>query len=242
MFLAPILLAVSCTAPGSPALAQAPAEEAAWWNSFPVPEAPLVVEAQDAPSITMMDFLRSYTDVTGQNVVLSSETEQLLESQKLGLIGAVTVPPAELQSFFETMLIEHDFTLRLVRDREPRVLGIDSLKTQARNTIRAHARFISVDHLEAMRDHPAMLVTTVVSLPHTDVRQLSNSMRTLITDANTQQMLPAGNTNSMIITGFGSSVAQIVDALRLIDAESRANWELTEKMRKSQQGGDSKED
>ena len=62
-----------------------------------------------------------------------------------------------------------------------------------------------------------LLNTTVIHLPHTDVRQLSNSMRTMITDANTQQMLPAGNTNSMVLTGFASNVAALARMLRIVD-------------------------
>jgi hypothetical protein len=50
------------------------------------------------------------------------------------------------------------------------------------------------------------------------VRQISNSMRTMITDANTMQMLPAGNSTSMVLTGFGPYLAGMVEHLRLIDA------------------------
>jgi type II secretory pathway component GspD/PulD (secretin) len=42
-------------------------------------------------------------------------------------------------------------------------------------------------------------------------------MRAMIVDANTQQMLPAGNSNSMVLVGFGDSVASMVRALKTID-------------------------
>ena len=47
------------------------------------------------------------------------------------------------------------------------------------------------------------------------------SMRTMITDANTQQMLPAGNTNSMVLTGFGSNVAALARMLQIVDEASK---------------------
>ena len=46
-------------------------------------------------------------------------------------------------------------------------------------------------------------------------------MRTMLTDANTQSMLPAGNTNSMVLTGFGDSVAALARMLKTIDEASK---------------------
>ena len=61
----------------------------------------------------------------------------------------------------------------------------------------------------------------MINLPNTDVRQLTNSMRTMITDQNTQQMLPAGATNSMVLTGFGSDVVALARMLLIVDEASR---------------------
>ena len=43
----------------------------------------------------------------------------------------------------------------------------------------------------------------------------------MITDANTMQMLPAGNSSTMVLTGFGGAVADLCEHLRLIDECSR---------------------
>jgi hypothetical protein len=45
--------------------------------------------------------------------------------------------------------------------------------------------------------------------PGADVRTLSNSLRQLFSDQQTQQVIPAGNTDGLILTGFGSEVASI---------------------------------
>ena len=90
-----------------------------------------------------------------------------------------------------------------------------------RNTVRKRAVFVTADELEAWAAHPAVLIQTIVSLPHVDVRQLSNSLRTLITDANTQQMLPAGNTSSMILVGFADQVAHMATMLRKANEAAR---------------------
>ena len=62
------------------------------------------------------------------------------------------------------------------------------------------------------------MITTTLSVANLDVRQMSNSMRTMITDANTQSMLPAGNSNSLILTGFAPQVAALTAAIQDMDA------------------------
>ena len=81
---------------------------------------------------------------------------------------------------------------------------------------------VEPEELANYQDQPATLITTVVTLPNTDVRQVSNSMRTMITDANTQQMLPAGNSSSMVLVGFGDTIRDLVDTLLTVDARSAA--------------------
>ena len=66
------------------------------------------------------------------------------------------------------------------------------------------------------------MITTMVTLPNTDVRTLSNSMRAMVTDPNTMQVIPVGNSNSLIVTGFGSNVAALVRMLQLVDEASAA--------------------
>jgi type II secretory pathway component GspD/PulD (secretin) len=43
----------------------------------------------------------------------------------------------------------------------------------------------------------------------------------MITDANTQQMLPAGNTNSLVLTGFGAQIGALAEMLGRVDLASR---------------------
>jgi general secretion pathway protein D len=81
--------------------------------------------------------------------------------------------------------------------------------------------YVTPDELDKYADQPAVLITTVIDLPNTDVRNLSNSMRPLFPDQNTQQLIPVGTTNSVVIMGFGSQVASTVKMLRFIDEASR---------------------
>lgn len=188
---------------------------------YPAVSGDLVIEVSaGGQSPNMAEIVQRYADLTDQNPVLSSETQSLLSSDRAGVSESITVPAAQVQSFFEQLLIAHDYVMTVLRHETPRLVVIESLRTQARNTIRASAILVPSEHLAHFADHPATIITTVVHLPNTDVRQLSNSMRTLITDANTQQMLPAGNSNTIVLTGLGAQVVGLVEMLRTVDANS----------------------
>jgi general secretion pathway protein D len=101
------------------------------------------------------------------------------------------------------------------------VVLIQNIQGNNRTQARQNAVYVTPDELDKYADQPAVLITTVIDLPNTDVRNLSNSMRPLFPDQNTQQLIPVGTTNSVVIMGFGSQVASTVKMLRFIDEASR---------------------
>lgn len=173
----------------------------------------------DDPS-TMKELLNLYGQVTNVSIAYTDETATYLESTKLGISEAIEVPADRVHETVQALAMMHDFALVVQTSEEPLLVEVVSLNTGARSTIRNNAVFVEEEHLDAVAQYPAVMFTTVVTLPHTDVRQLSNSMRTMITDANTQQMLPAGSSNSMVIVGTGRSVVGMVEMLKRIDAAS----------------------
>jgi len=188
---------------------------------FPTPNDDLVIAVGDGGAAwTMMDLVQEYARLTNQHIQVREDTRPFLESAATGLTRSVVVPKAEVQTFFEGLLVENDFAMTVLRDSEPRLLGLTSLNTGQRNTLRASAHLVPEQHLGVWRGHAAVLITTVVHLPNTDVRQLSNSMRTMITDTNTQQMLPAGASNSMVLVGYADAVSDLAEMLRIIDDAS----------------------
>ena len=187
---------------------------------YPPASGELVVQITGGEGVpSLKDLVVQYAALTGQHLVLSNETNQLLEAGNTGLQESVRVPQERVQPFFERILIANDFVLNALGGT-PALLEIQSLRTQARNTVRGSAHYVPIEAIAEAADHPATLVTTTLALPNTDVRQLSNSMRTMVTDANTLQMLPAGNTDTLVLTGFGNNIAELADMLARIDAAS----------------------
>lgn len=193
--------------------------------SAPIPSAPGAHLAFPTPSdaiqiqkdLSMSSLIDLYSQATGQACLYNDETRNYLQQSTVGLNGSLTVPPDRFQEVFEAILNQNDFLLAVVCTEAPRIVKITSLNTGARVSVRSEAVFVPVEDLALMRSHPAMLLTTVVDLPRLDVRQLANAMRTMLVDANTQQMLPAGNTNSLVLTGRGAELASTVEMLRLLN-------------------------
>lgn len=198
---------------------QVAAGPAAGDDAFPAPSEDMVIAVGDGgASWTVMDLVSDYTRLTNQHIQADAGTRNFLESTPTGLTRSVVVPKGQVQSFFEGLLAQNSFVLTVINPTEPRLLGITSLQTGQRGALRSQAFFVPAEAIAGWADNPASLVTTVVHMRNTDVRQLSNSMRVLLTDQNTQTMMAAGNTNSMIITGMGTQVAYIVEMMRQVDA------------------------
>ncbi len=179
-------------------------------------------QSEEDESMSLYQFTQACQEVTDLQFTWSQDTEGILKSQKVRLLGQKTISKARFYSFFQVMMIISDFVCTEVGEDDIAVIKIDSLQTAARNNLRAGAIYVEPENLADYQDQPATLITTVVTLPNTDVRQVSNSMRTMITDANTQQMLPAGNSNSMVLVGFGSNVVALANMLSIIDEASKS--------------------
>ncbi|MEZ6018217.1 MAG: secretin N-terminal domain-containing protein [Planctomycetota bacterium] len=190
--------------------------------AFPVPSEDLALAwPADGTPPSMMELVVAYGRLTGQRALLSEDARSYLLQTRVPIDRPTTVKAAEVQGFIEALLAASNFALSVERPTQPRLIRIHALSGFERSIVRNNARIVPATDLALLRRHPAMLFTTVVDLPHTDVRQLSNSLRTMIVDANTMQLLPAGSSNSMLITGFGPQVADLAEHLYAIDAASK---------------------
>ncbi len=191
---------------------------------FPAPSGPMTLVVGDTESpLTYQSMLNQYGELTGQHFVVNGDTSNML-NVSLHLDRTMTVPAEEVQSVFERLMRHGDFVLKPLTREGTRLLELVSLQTSARSNLRGSALYLTADELYLAEQHPALLFTAVVTLPNLDVRQVSNSMRTMITDANTQQMLPAGNSNSMVLVGFGDQVSGTIGLLEAMDAAAGSSY------------------
>jgi type II secretory pathway component GspD/PulD (secretin) len=181
---------------------------------FPAPSAGIAI-----PNDMQLDKLvAEFSKVTGITAIADSQTKMLLQGTT-GLNRAVEVPAGEVYSFVESVLVQNDFYLTVLHEREPRLFAI-----HARNVSRGSREMpfvVPSKDIASMGQHPAILIMTTLELAHVDVRTLANSMRTMFTDANTQQIIPVGNSNQLILTGFGGTVASIARMLQEADESAK---------------------
>ncbi|MFO1010322.1 MAG: secretin N-terminal domain-containing protein [Planctomycetota bacterium] len=187
-------------------------------------------ETDDQEGMKLDQFVKICQEVTGINFTYTKDTAGVLKNSPLRMFGPKRIPKSDFYSFFQIMMIINDFVCIKIGPDHLSVVLIQSLQAGGRTggpQVRNDATYVQPEDIERFADQPATLITTVIDLPNTDVRTLSNSMRTMFTDANTQQIIPVG-ANSLIITGFGSNVASIVRMLHFVDAASKTTVEPPE--------------
>ena len=181
-------------------------------------------QSQDGQGgMSLGQFVQACQQVTKLTFHVKEDAATRLATTQIRLLGTKRIPKQQFYSFFQILMVMNDFVCTEIGPSGISVIQIDSLVGgggQNGPRIRASAPYVDPDDLESYSDQPATLITTVINLPNTDVRSLSNTMRQLIADPNTQQMIPAGSSNSFVLTGFGTQVAALARMLRIIDNAS----------------------
>ncbi len=173
--------------------------------------------------MSLGQFVQACQQVTGLTFHVKEDAASRLSSTFVRLMGTKRIPKRQFYSFFQILMVMIDFVCTEIGPAGISVIQIDSLTGGGNSSgpkIRANAAYVDPDRLIDYADQPATLITTVINLPNTDVRSLSNTMRQLIADPNTQQMIPAGSSNSFVLTGFGTQVAALARMLSIIDEAS----------------------
>ena len=202
---------------------------------FPAPSEGLVIRAKDQ---TLGELLDDFARVTGEHILHSEDTGNMLDHAGTMLRSDLEVPAELVYEVVQDILIQAHFVLTDVRRREPRMLSISSLDSPARATIKQHARYVDAEHVEQFAQNSAFLITTTLYLPNMDVRTMGASMRQLVVDPNTLQLIPIPESSSVIITGFGTTVHGLVQLLQRIDEVSGQGRELRKAEQHGEEDGD----
>lgn len=180
-----------------------------------------VINISEAPesALNLAQFVKLCQEATGLNFTYSQDTESQLQGRTVRLLGTKRIPREDFYSWFQIMLIIENFACVEIGPPHLSVVQIQSLESTSTRgtTIKTKARWVAPEDVIDYADQPATLITTVVSLDNTDVRQLSTNLRPLLQDPATEAIMNAGQSNSLILTGFGSKIASVVRLLEVID-------------------------
>ncbi|MHC4377786.1 MAG: hypothetical protein ACYS26_14395, partial [Planctomycetota bacterium] len=139
------------------------------------------------------------------------------ESLPCGLDRATQVESGDAWRFVNDLLLSNGMHLTGLRTDGPYLLEILSQHNRSNSFARTRAVLVDVDALPSLSDYSAMIVETQVSFEAADARQVSNSLRSLISDHNSSMMLPVGDTNSVMVTGPLNQVQRITTIMREAD-------------------------
>jgi hypothetical protein len=247
----PLCAACASTSPGeppaegavaSPSHEQAhaglavPSKSAAVDRLFPVPTEPLRIPAMTEPKkaglTSLEELVIEMERITSIRFVLDNETRMILSRISPGNLQDLVVPPDRVWPVFEALLCERDFCLGFVSTEAPIILSVFSAQPQAGrfSSPRQHAVQVATGDLPKWLDHPAFLISTTVQLNDLNVRDLSNSMRQMFTDPSSQQIIPLGNSNSVMLFGRARSVTDLVGFLQSINESERIQHEKEDKL------------
>ncbi len=185
-------------------------------DPFPQPSEGLHIKLAECESLAAL--LDTFAEVTGETLLYNGETEVLLRRSTTGLHKDLSIAPGQVYSSVQDILIANRVVLTDLRRAAPRMLMVESLESANRASIKSNALYVPAVELGRYSDFSAMLIRTSIYLPNMDMRSLGNSIRQLVVDPNTMQMIPVPESSQVIITGFGNSIVRIVAMLKDMDA------------------------
>lgn len=191
-----------------------------------------IVPGDGQRGYTCKMLLSELERVTGVHFVVAADTNTVLDRTPVGLMQPLDVAPDQVWSVSEALLVNADFKFSFIRDEAPIVIGVQALAGQGRGGGAASVSPIQVpiEALPAWREHPAFMVSTSIALESLNVRDLSNSMRQMFTDPNSQQIIPVGNSNSLMLIGLARRVGDLANQLSELNARERARLDAEKKL------------
>ena len=137
------------------------------------------------------------------------------------MYGPKVIPKSEFYSFFQIIMIINNYVCSRIGPEHLAVVVVQNLEVgQTRNTIRQDAIYVEPEELEVYANQPATIIQTVIHLPNTDTRTMSNQLRGMGIDQSTMAVIPV-STNHVILQGFGNQISSLSKMLLLIDDYSK---------------------
>jgi type II secretory pathway component GspD/PulD (secretin) len=186
---------------------------------------------------TLEELINEMERLTGIHFVVDVETMQIVSRIPTGNQQSLVVPPDRAWSVFEALLADRAFCMTVVSE-EPLLLSVFGSQPHAGRMSGPRERAVVVPSAELplWAGHPAFMITSTVDLETVNIRDLSNSMRQMFTDPSTQQIIPMGNTNTLMLTGRAPAVVTLAALLKDIDKAELARQEKERKLPPEQQG------
>lgn len=220
-WLLPVVLASCASVAPAASQSNAPAARNAPSDPFPPPAQGLAIRAPNSEGAgpTLDELLRGFGRATGNQILVAKSSVELLKHTPVGLLDAVELPPERVYPFVEAVLRQNGYALSLIDAHAPRLLALIDMSSGRSQPPNPRVWSVPAEQLEGYALHPALLIQTTLELPHTDVRQLANSLRSVQGGNSFLQIINAGSTGQVLLSG---TAGEVWDCARmLLDMDAR---------------------
>jgi hypothetical protein len=184
---------------------------------LPPPRAALQFEP-GMKEIGLDELVLRLAQLTGQELAMTPQTQQVLQQSSERLESTEPVPPEEVYAFVEGLLARQGVILAPVTGGSRPILGVSSPENSRSPML--DPLYVERDALPELEGHPALLVRFLVRLENIDARQVQTQLRQLLVDnTGTNQVVPVGEL-ALILQGRAREVAGI--AKLLLEADKAA--------------------
>jgi hypothetical protein len=177
---------------------------------------PIWDRVQIEPGLSMFELLQAWGARAGLVFTADEATRVRLVSTDVGVMGTTSVAAPDVHPWMGGLLLRHGFVMSDLTGTRPSLVGIYPVEELAS----APAVEVAPTKLSDFERVPALVIQTTLTLPNSDVRTLSNTLKSLATEGGAA-CAPVGNTNLVVLRGTARGVIDIASALRKMDDEAR---------------------
>lgn len=172
-----------------------------------------------SPGAPLGEIIDKLAPLTGRSVYMPKEVASKITSIRINLSSPLRAPRNTAEDLLDSLLFSNEFVFVPPNKAEGSHWRLCDLKGPDRMNIRTQAVFIEVNDVERNSTKPR-LFCVVVPLEHANAREISASLRPFFPDNQLETVANIGNSNCLLIYGFGPTVAMLVRLVRKVDSES----------------------
>ncbi|MFN0207720.1 MAG: hypothetical protein ACKVS6_15540 [Planctomycetota bacterium] len=217
LYLAPAILIAIFNAPVSMTTIQDPApdRQSESAGNIVIANNEIVI----SPNALLGDVIDKLAPFAQKTILMKKDAAAKIGSIRIGLSSPIRTSKTAASEVLDLLLYSNEFVLVPPGKTEGLPWELKDLKGPDRNTLRAQATMIDVKEIERY-SNKVVLCSVIIPLDHANAREISASLRPFFPDNQLETVSNIGNSNCLLVYGFGPTVAAIYRLLQKIDAES----------------------
>lgn len=168
-----------------------------------------------AEGTTFPELLKVWNEVTGNCFF---HYENMFRGKKFCAQGKVTLDEAQVHRFFQTLLVHNGFCLIPVGPPDGKAFVVSQID-QSRQ-LKQSATWVAADDVPKLAERPGEVFMTSITLQHVPVSQVREAVNLILANRNAEFAHEVAGSNSVLIVGFGSTLANIHALLQEMDKPS----------------------